>query len=188
MSSFPERSHELKTGDTVIIRSACTDDASALLAHVRAVIAENVHGVTTPEEFDVTEKEERDWIRRHVDGPANALLIAEMSGHIIGMLAVESGERKRLAHRAILHMSVSHEWRGRGVGTALLETAVEWAKKHPAIEKLCLAVIATNSRAIALYRKLGFIEEGRRLREIKVGPGQYEDDISMYRFVKEPTQ
>jgi ribosomal protein S18 acetylase RimI-like enzyme len=174
----------LKTGESVTIRSACPDDALDLLALGRAVIAESVYGAVTTDEFDFTEEQERAWIRRHLDDPARVLLVAEISRQVIGMLAVESGQLKRLAHRAVLHMSVKPEWRSRGVGIALLESAIEWARTHPVIEKLCLAVFATNSRAIGLYRKLGFIEEGRRPREIKFGPDQYVDDIQMYRYVK----
>jgi ribosomal protein S18 acetylase RimI-like enzyme len=41
-----------------------------------------------------------------------------------------------------------------------------------------------NDAAIALYRKHGFAEEGRRVREIKLGPGRYTDDLVMYRLVE----
>jgi RimJ/RimL family protein N-acetyltransferase len=58
-------------------------------------------------------------------------------------------------------------------------------KEHPLkTGETGLAVFATNARAIGLYRKLGFVEEGRRPREVKFGADQYVDDILMYRFVK----
>ena len=76
------------------------------------------------------------------------------------------------------------EWRGRGVGAALLEALLEWAAASPIIERVCLEVFATNDRAIRLYEKLGFVEEGRRQRDIKLGPGRYVDTVAMYRFVK----
>ena len=89
-----------------------------------------------------------------------------------------------MSHVATLHMSVAEEWRSRGVGTILLQSAIDWAKSHPAIEKLGLAVFSSNTRAIGLYRKLGFAQEGCRPREVKFGPDRYVDDILMYRFVK----
>ncbi len=76
------------------------------------------------------------------------------------------------------------EWRGRGVGTALLKSLLEWATAHPLIEKVWLEVFATNERAIRLYRKLGFVEEGVRPQDIKLGPGRYVDTLAMYKFVK----
>jgi ribosomal protein S18 acetylase RimI-like enzyme len=39
------------------------------------------------------------------------------------------------------------------------------------------------NKAMGLYRKLGFVEEGRRPRELKLGPEHYIDEILMYRFV-----
>lgn len=52
------------------------------------------------------------------------------------------------------------------------------------LEKLCLQVFATNSRAIALYTSLGFVEEGRQVRDIKLETGDYIDVLMMGRFVK----
>jgi len=42
-----------------------------------------------------------------------------------------------------------------------------------------------NQPAIALRKKLGFLEEGRRIREIKIAGEKYVDDLLMYRFVKD---
>ncbi len=80
-------------------------------------------------------------------------------------------------------MSVGREHRGQGIGTALLETLLEWARESPIIEKVGLSVLSKNRRAIGLYEKLGFVAEGRRSREVKLAPGEYLDDISMCRFV-----
>ena len=92
--------------------------------------------------------------------------------------------RKRLEHNGMLGISVRREFRGRGVGEALLSALLDWARANPLIEKVSLAVFADNAPAIALYRKLGFKEEGRREREIKFGEGQYKDDLLMAVWVK----
>jgi len=98
-------------------------------------------------------------------------------------LSFENGPHRRIAHRGTCGFSVAKQWRGKGIGTTLLQTLIEWAGANPLIEKVGLAVFANNEQAIRLYRKLGFVEEGRRPREMKLGPGQYVDDIMMYRFV-----
>lgn len=67
MAIFSEQEHRLKSGETAIVRSAQIDDAAALLAHAKAVTAEDIFGVTTAEEFDFTEEKERDWIRKYGD-------------------------------------------------------------------------------------------------------------------------
>jgi len=53
----------------------------------------------------------------------------------------------------------------------------------PAYEKVCLGVFSTNEWAVALYKKMGFIEEGRKFKEFKLDNGDYVDDILMYQFV-----
>ena len=70
------------------------------------------------------------------------------------------------------------------MGTSLLQAALDWAESSPLVEKVCLEVFAINEPAIRLYKKLGFIEEGRRARDIKRGPDDYVDTVMMYRFVK----
>ena len=69
------------------------------------------------------------------------------------------------------------------IATVLLQSLIDWAAAKPLIEKIGLTVHANNENAIRLYRKFGFIEEGRRSKELKLGPDIYVDDILMYRFV-----
>jgi RimJ/RimL family protein N-acetyltransferase len=139
--------------------------------------------ILMPDEFTVTQEQEEDWVRRHIDDPGQLALVADVSGGIVGLAHLESGTRRRLVHRAVIAVSVAAAWRGQGVGAALFHELLGWAETHPLIEKLSLAVLAENRHAIALYRKFGFIEEGRRLREIKLDHGQYADDILMCRWV-----
>jgi RimJ/RimL family protein N-acetyltransferase len=80
-------------------------------------------------------------------------------------------------------MAVLRPWRSQGVGTAMLECSLEWAKANRQIEKIGLEVFDSSEPAIRLYRKYEFVEEGRRPKDIKVGPGKYHDVILMYRFV-----
>ena len=171
------------TGEPVIIRSAQPDDAARLLAYVRSVAAETPFFIMEADEFNFTDQQERQWIQDHLDGPGKLALVAEASAAVVGVLSFENGPHRRIAHRGTFGFSVAQQWRGKGIGTALLETLIAWAEANPLVEKIALAVFANNEPAIRLYRKLGFVEEGRRPREMKLGPGQYEDDIMMYRFV-----
>jgi RimJ/RimL family protein N-acetyltransferase len=181
---FLDCTHRLATGESIIVRGAHPDDAEAVLAQGRAVIEEGEFSVTSTEEYTFTEDQERDWIRQYAADPGKLMIVAEHSRRVIGVLFLESGTRRKISHVAPLHMSVNRDWRHRGIGTALLQSAIAWAEAHPVIEKLGLAVFSSNTRAIGLYRKLGFIEEGCRPREVKFASGQYVDDLLMYRFVK----
>ena len=158
MGVIAAQEHRLKTDESIVVRSPVPDDLRALLAHRREIFEEGEFVVTCPEEFDFSEEQELLRIRQSIDNPGNVLIVAAAAGQIVGMLGVESRARKRLAHRATLFITVSREWRSRGVGSVLFQSAIGWAEAHPVIEQLCLAVFATNVRAIGLYRKFGFCE------------------------------
>ena len=185
MSKIAPKEYKLKTGENLIIRTAKPDDAQALLEHARTILAEDLYNITTVDEFKMTAEKEREWIQAHFDNPAHIVLLAEVNGSLTGLLHFENGSRKRLAHKGTLHMSIQPEARGKGIGTALLQSLIAWAKENPVIEKLTLTVFAANQPAISLYKKMGFIEEGRRIQGIKVGDAKYVDEILMSRFVKD---
>jgi RimJ/RimL family protein N-acetyltransferase len=73
---------------------------------------------------------------------------------------------------------------GPGIGEALLRALLEWSANEPELERVELSVFAHNQRALNLYRKLGFEEEGRALRAFKLADGSYYDDVQMVRWVK----
>jgi len=79
--------------------------------------------------------------------------------------------RKVVAVRGVLTISVRPGYRGEGLGSDLLRSLIEWAEANPDVEKLGLAAFATNRLAIVLYERFGFLEEGRRLREVKLESG-----------------
>jgi ribosomal protein S18 acetylase RimI-like enzyme len=75
-------------------------------------------------------------------------------------------------------MAVAREWRGRGVGSALLTAAIEWSRGQ-GLHKLSLQVFPHNVAAIALYRKFGFVEEGHRIKQIRRQSGELWDVVDM---------
>jgi putative acetyltransferase len=81
-------------------------------------------------------------------------------------------------------MSVQPGWRSRGVGNALLGSLVAWATSVKEIEKIILRVRADNPRAIALYKKHGFVQCGLSKDVLKLDDGVYVDEVTMERFVR----
>ncbi len=75
-------------------------------------------------------------------------------------------------------MMVAADRRGRGVGTALMVAAIDWARAQ-GLHKLALSVFPHNDAAVALYRKFGFVEEGRRVRHMRRASGELWDLIDM---------
>jgi RimJ/RimL family protein N-acetyltransferase len=65
-----------------------------------------------------------------------------------------------------------------------MRNLIGWATENPVLVKVKLGAIVTNLRAIELYRRLGFVEEGQLPREFGRSDGTYLDGVLMYRFVE----
>ena len=111
-------------------------------------------------------------------------LVAQRDGEIVGHAFLEPLHLKSICHVAELSIGVHQGWQEKGIGTALMEQLIAWAKQSAFIEKIELNVRASNSRAIALYKKMGFVEEGRLKNRIKVNDTHYIDDVLMALNVK----
>jgi RimJ/RimL family protein N-acetyltransferase len=183
MASITAKTAKLRSGENLVIRSAQPDDAQRLLAYIQSVARETPFFVLEADEFDFTDEQERQWIQAHLDDPGKLAISAEIAGTIVGFLSFENGPHKRIMHRGTFGISVEAPSRGKGIGAALLQSLIEWGEANPLIEKIGLSVYANNENAIRLYKKFGFVEEGRRPKELKVSPDRYADDVLMYRFV-----
>jgi len=136
------------------------------LAHLFAAVAEERDGIATEPPVDV-EARAASWT---LDGT----FVADASGEVVGSLHVE-----RSGHGfGEFGMAVAREWRGRGVGSALLAKGIDWTREE-GMHKLCLSVFAHNEAAIALYRKFGFVQEGRRVKQYRRQSGELWDVIDM---------
>lgn len=173
----------MRSGENFLIRSAQPDDAQRLLAYIRSVAAETAFFILEADEFSFTDEQERQWLQEHLDDSGKLAILAEIEETIVGFLSFENGPHKRIRHRGTFGISVEKSWRGKGIATVLLQSLIDWAAANPLIEKIGLTVHANNENAIRLYRKFGFVEEGHRPKELKLGPDFYVDDILMYRFV-----
>ncbi len=175
----------LPSGASVTIRSANPSDAEPLCAYLTMLWRdEEAFNVTAPDEAVPTVEDETQWILTHRDAPDQLALVVEDAGRIVGLADMEAGPRRRIAHSARLGISLAAGWRNQGIGTTLMQTLLDWARSHPHIEKVTLAVLASNHRAMHVYQRLGFREEGRGYRAIKYGEGENVDDILLYCWVK----
>jgi ribosomal protein S18 acetylase RimI-like enzyme len=111
--------------------------------------------------------------------------IAEMDGRIVGWCDIRSGTvTTGTAHVGHMGMGVLPEVRRRGIGLRLVESALRKARSK-GLEKIETRLYASNAAALALYRKVGFFEEGRKRRGRCVD-GVYADVIEMGYFFEAP--
>lgn len=79
-----------------------------------------------------------------------------------------------------LTIAVNPQYQGMGVGKRLFTHLLNYVEKHRHdIHRIELITRESNTRAIALYEKLGFRIEGRLRNRIRIAPNLYEDDIIM---------
>jgi RimJ/RimL family protein N-acetyltransferase len=174
----------LKRGDInmITIRRGRPEDAEALLNHTVQILQESENMLTVPEEFKATVEEEREWILMH-DRPGNLLLTAWSGKELAGVLNFTRKTRKKVSHIGMFGISIKEKYCNQGIGKQLIGTCLEWAKAEQGIEKVCLEVFSHNERGIHLYKKMGFQEEGRRIRHVRNCDGSYSDELLMYVFV-----
>ncbi|WP_026679489.1 GNAT family N-acetyltransferase [Fictibacillus gelatini] len=182
MEKVEPKLFQTKNGQTFYVKAALPEDAEKILAFNKAIISEAPYLVTTEAEFNITYDQEKELLKQMADDKGKLAIIAEYQGEVIGFLDFHNGHKERTKHQGAFGMSVAGIFRNQGVGKALLTVLLEWAKGNPLIEKVCLEVFADHSNAICLYKKLGFAEEGRKVKAIKIDSETYHDLIVMAHF------
>ena len=123
--------------------------------------------------------DERRYLKALRRYPHAAVFVAEEgNGVIVGRLSVGRDPHPSSAHVADVGLMVAMAARRQGVGRALLEAAIAWARTA-GVRKLELHVFPWNEAGIALYEAVGFEREGYRKAHYRRGDGGYVDAILM---------
>lgn len=96
---------------------------------------------------------------------------------VVGWCDIFPEDNPRQSHRGTLGMGLLPEYRGRGIGAELMRAALVHAKSF-GLEKVELNVYTSNAAAVALYRKMGFEEEGL-IKKYRKLDGRYFDCLLM---------
>ncbi len=138
------------------------------MAQLMAAVAEERDKIGTEPPVDVEER------AATFAGTIAETVVAEAGGRIVGMIHVEVS---RFGY-GVLGMLVDAEWRGRGVGSALVAASIDLSRER-GLHKLCLDVWPTNTAALGLYRKFGFVEEGLLVKQYRRASGELWDALAM---------
>ena len=172
----------LRDGRKITIRSVEPEDAAGMLQYMKIMLGETPFLLRTPEEFNYTAEEARILAGRKND-PRSLMLVAETEGEIIASADVcPHGTKSRVQHRAELGISVRKDYWRQGIGSALMERLIPFAKQS-GFEQIELTVESKNQRALQLYHKNGFIIYGTRPHGLKYPDGSYDNDYLMVRML-----
>ena len=119
----------------------------------------------------------REFVRSILRGAGVQLLAVTPNDVVVGWCDIVRNPHAGFRHVGRLGMGLLPDYRGRGLGRQLVAQAVR-AAREAGIERVELEVFASNERAIALYRALGFVTEGIKRRARKLDR-RYEDNVFM---------
>lgn len=136
----------LKSSSELWICSATVDDAACVVDLIRQLGAD----------ADVTE----DYVLRYLSGTDRHILLARRGHDVQGLLSYSVRADLFHAGNSVLieELVVDEEYRGTGVGSALMAALFE---RVPVLDckEVCLAVMPENAGAIRFYKKHGLVEE-----------------------------
>ena len=123
------------------------------------------------------------WRKRVTDmQESRRMLVACVDDRLVGNVGLAIPPNPRRRHVGEIGMAVHDDWCGRGIGTLLLQSAIDLADRWLNLSRLELSVYVDNAPAIALYEKCGFKREGRSVNHA-FRDGEYVDTLAMARVL-----
>ncbi len=156
------------------IRQAREDDLTGLVGAMRSALSER-SDIVAESVADIVDHER--VLLRHNDLESRVFFVATVSDDVVGWVHLSAPEIEKLSHTAELTVGVLPEYRGKGIGSHLLQRGLEWAKAN-GFEKVYNSVPSTNERAIDWLKSRGWETEAVRAKHYRIG-GDYVDEVMM---------
>ena len=162
----------------IAIRDVTGDDAAALAVIYNQGIVDRIATLETEER---TPEERRAWLdardRRH------PVIVAVADGQVVGFGSLNVfNPRKAYDHVADFSIYIERSWRGKGVGSRLLQALIERARRI-GFHKLVLSAFPFNEGGVGLYKKFGFQVVGI-YKEQGLLDGRWVDTIIMEKLLE----
>lgn len=163
------------------MRSPQIEDAEMLLDQIRVCCGETDFLLKTPEEWDMPISKEEQYIDQLNKNPRDIMILCVVDGEIVGNSYIGFGSARKNAHRATVGIAIREKYWGLGIGSILFDQLIAYAKSV-GVYQVELEVMEHNSRAIALYEKMGFSIAAKLPNAIRQQDGRL---LSNYFMVKE---
>lgn len=166
ISGYPKTAR-LQTGTAVTIRPMVKEDAGKLHGFFARVPREDRLFLRE----DVSRRDVIDAWARELDYENVLPLLAEIGENIIGDATLHRRKGGWASHTGKVRIVIDKEYRGKGLGTLLLEELSAIAKQAD-LELLIAEVMATQTSALALFRSMGFEKEAVLYNYVKDQAGK----------------
>lgn len=173
---------KLKNGKTAILRNPTKEDVKAMIEYLNIVGGESDFLTFGKNEFKISLEAEEEYIKKNNEMQNCEIVLAIINDKVVGIASINSLQKERMKHNGILGISLSKEYWGVGLGSAVMDYLIEWSKSNGITKKVSLLVREDNERGIKLYEKFGFEREGLLKNDICVN-GVYYNTITMGLFI-----
>ena len=178
---FQGKTITLKDGRTAILRAPDPDrDAEAMVRYLPEVLGETYFMLRYPEEQRITAEKEHGILERSIAAEDEMLILCEVEGQIVGSSHISfMTSRIKTRHRASVGIALRQAYWNQGIGTAMMRELIDVARQREGVEQIELQYIEGNTRARALYEKLGFRIAGIIPDAVKLKDGTLLNEYHM---------
>ena len=168
----------LKDGREVIIREATKEDAESIINFYNFVGGETDFLSFGKNEFKRDPKEYGTYLESTREEENSIILLAIIDDEIISIASINSNQKSRSKHVGTFGIVVAEKYCNLGLGRKLMDYLIEWGKSNGITKKICLVTRDDNTRAIELYKKVGFETEGISKKDTYID-GVYYNTLMM---------
>lgn len=172
------REIKLHSGKVLILREPLVEDAEGMIKYLNIVGGESDNLLFGKDEFHLSVEQEAEHIRRVREDPNTMMVIGLIDNAIVSIAQISCPNRKRISHNSEISISVKKEYWKNGIGSAVMEELIKFAKENDHIKNVSLGVKASNVNAIKMYEKFGFVKVGMHKDYFNIN-GNFDDDIIM---------
>lgn len=161
-------------GVRTTIRPARQEDLGGIVGAIESVVAD---GTDVEAESVAHVMDYEAVVLRWNELESRMFFVATVDHDVVGWVAVRGNELEKLAHTAELTVGVLEAYRGEGIGTRLLERAIEWAREH-GFERLYQSLPVTNTSAIEFLQARDWEVEAVRAGHYRID-GEAVDEVML---------
>jgi RimJ/RimL family protein N-acetyltransferase len=170
-----------KDNRQVILRTPRWEDLDDFLELINSLVEE---GADILRSEKVSREEEIDFLARvlsRLEKGEMFYLVAEIDGQVVAVSEINKRDGYE-KHVGVIGIAIKEGFRDIGIGTEMMKTLIEQAQKI-GLKVLTLSAFATNTRAIHVYEKVGFIKTGF-IPKKRFKDGKYTDEIIMTKLLE----